>query len=225
MAVNQHPASVMVASHAVSEVVSDAAPAAAPDRRATARNRKARSLDIPRLIVDACRIRSKVGVAAAVILLSGAILAFVCTFWAVRQGVPYPLAIMAGYCTLVGGACLFTTLLVVHNLTATADAASAARQPNYAAWRLVSRLSVSDASRLWCDIEPGCAATQESIAWAFAMLDAIKLGDLPFVERAHTDPAAAGRERSNPTWHTEVTRDALKAWAQAHGHAPRFLQD
>ena len=53
------------------------------------------------------------------------------------------------------------------------------RKPNYAAWKMVEKFNVSNASRLWCDIEPGHPYSQESSAWAAAMLDAIKSGALP----------------------------------------------
>jgi hypothetical protein len=33
------------------------------------------------------------------------------------------------------------------------------------------------------------------------------------------------RERSHPTWHTTIARDALKSWALQHGRCPAFLQN
>jgi hypothetical protein len=145
------------------------------------------------------------------------------TLWAIEEGVPHPKAIMAGYCTLVVSLCSFAAFLVVKNLSDKKIQTSVKRKPNYAAWTLVDTLRVSDASRLWCDIEPGCPASQESIAWAQAMLDAIKRGELPVFERAGIN-RRIDQERANPTWHTEVRREALREWAKSHGHTPTFLR-
>ncbi len=83
---------------------------------------------------------------------------------------------------------------------------------------------MSNASRLWCDVEPGHPYTQELAAWAAAMLDAIKTGALPILPRPGASEEAVLRERSHPTWHTTVARDALKSWALQHGRCPAFLQ-
>jgi hypothetical protein len=206
---NQPPASALIPQAAALETPTTSGQGVAQDAY------------IQRLKVAAARIQSTIGLSGVAALSTGAILALGCTMWAIQEGVPQPLAIMVGYCALVGSACLCTALLVIQNLAAKVNPIGAKRQPNYAAWKLVSKLSVSDASRLWCDIEPGCPASQESIAWALAMLDAIKRGELPVSARTGAGQAAGN---SNPTWHTEIARDALKSWAQAHGHSPRFLQ-
>jgi hypothetical protein len=96
-------------------------------------------------------------------------------------------------------------------------------QPNYAAWNVVRTFRVSDASRLWCDIEPGCAASQESLAWSQAMLAAIKNGELPICKSEGASKETIDRERANPNWATEIERAALSSWADSHGHLPRFL--
>jgi hypothetical protein len=178
---------------------------------------------VQRLIVGAGTIQSTIGLAGVVTLIVGIVLAFFCTVWAIQEGTPAPLAIMVGYCTLVGSAFLCAALLVIQNLAANAQPIGTKRRPNYAAWKLVSKLSVSDASHLWCDIEPGCPASQESIAWATAMLDAIRRGELPISARASANQTASNQEQVNPSWHTEITRDALKSWARSHGLSPRFL--
>jgi hypothetical protein len=93
-----------------------------------------------------------------------------------------------------------------------------------AAWKLVSTFTVSDASRLLSNIEPGAAATQESIAWGRALIDAIKGGDLAIAPQAGQAPGAIDRERENPHYMTEVTREALAAWADRKGSVPAFLR-
>jgi hypothetical protein len=147
-----------------------------------------------------------------------------CTLWAIHEGVSLPLALMGGYCTIIAGIALFVAQLVLTHLTARDVPAQASRKPNYAAWKLVSTLNVSNASRLWCDIEPGHPYSQESMAWAAAMLDAIKSGALPISPKPHATKEMIAREQANPGWNTEVTRDALRSWALQHGHCPTFLR-
>ena len=185
-------------------------------------------------------IEHSIGALGVLVLLGGICIAVGGTLWAIELEVPYPLAIMAGYCTFIASACLCVALMVLRktstkveqpvsstgpDTTNTTTTAAARGKPNYAAWKLVSKFSVSDASRLWCDIEPGCPATQESIAWAHAILDAIKRGELTIIPRSGLSEAMRGPEQVNPSWTTEVGRESLKTWAQANGHAPRFLQN
>ena len=171
-------------------------------------------------------VRDRIG-PSQIIPLAGALLFAVgCTLWAIQEGVSVPLALMGGYCTIVAGIILCVAQLMLTQVnTGVAAAAQAPGKPNYAAWKLVSKLNVSNASRLWCEIEPGHPYTQESAAWTAALLDAIKSGALPFSPKAHATKEMIAQERANPGWNTEVTRDALKAWAKAHGHCPPFLDD
>lgn len=101
---------------------------------------------------------------------------------------------------------------------------AAATPTTMAAWKLVSTFTVSDASRLLCNVEPGAAATQESIAWGRALLDAIKAGDLGLAEKAGATPGTPERERENPHYMTEMTREALRSWADQKGSVPEFLR-
>src|SRR5262249_42790816 len=135
-----------------------------------------------RLQIHLTKIRSAIGFPGLAVLAVGTVVAFSCTLWATYKGVPLPLAIMAGYCTVLVSAC-FCALLVTDDRSYTKIPTSKNRQPNYAAWRLIATLRISDAARLWSGIEPGCPVSQETIAWAEAMLDAIKRGELPILER------------------------------------------
>jgi hypothetical protein len=157
----------------------------------------------------------------------GATLVFAvgCTLWAIYEGVSLPLALMGGYCTIVAGIAFCVVQLVLTRLAAQGTPAPAQTKPNYTAWKLVNTLNVSNASRLWCDIEPGHPYSQESAAWAAAMMDAIKSGVLPISPKPHTSKEMLAREQANPGWNTEVSREALRAWALAHGHCPTFLRE
>jgi hypothetical protein len=175
-----------------------------------------------RLLGSVRKIRSAIGLLGFVVLAIGLVIALSCSLWAIKAGVPQPLAIMAGYCTVIVTAC-FCSMRAALARSDTQTSTRKSRQPTYAAWRLVATLRVSDAARLWSNIEPGCPASQESIAWAQAMLDAIKRGVLPVHARKEAS-RSIDQERENPGWHTEIPREAVRTWAHSHGHAPSFLE-
>src|SRR5262245_39887973 len=133
---------------------------------------------LERLLVIGANIRSAIGLGCLGVLFVGIVVALSCTIWAIEEGVAAPLAIVAGYCTFVTSACLCMVLQAVPDRADRKIQTIKQRQPNYAAWRLVATLRVADAARLWSGIEPGCPASQEAIAWAQAMIDAIRRGEL-----------------------------------------------
>jgi hypothetical protein len=209
MSINQSPASA-----AVSQIAPPEAPKAS--NRSVAEHAAMR-----RAQTGVAETQTAIGVPGLAVLSSGVILAVCCTALAIQQDVPYPLAVMVGYCTVVASACLCVAYdNMRRRVPVKAIAVAAGRDPNYAAWKLVSKFRISDASRLWCDIEPGAPASQESIAWGTAMLDAVRRGELAVITKAGT----TAQEQKNPGWTTEIERDALRSWAQAHGQSPRFLQ-
>ncbi len=177
------------------------------------------------MIQDVRHIHAAIGFSGSAILCVGGALAILCTMSAVQAGAPYPISFAAGFCTLACSAGFCAALVAILNVTGTVTPITEKPQPNYAAWKLAGKLRVSDASRLWCNIEPGCAASQDSLAWAQAMLNAIKAGELPVIKAPGESQDAIDRERSNPSWATEIDRHALRAWAHSHGHSPRFLID
>jgi hypothetical protein len=183
----------------------------------------ARQNHLQQLVLDVRAIRAAMGTLGLLVLSGGIALAAFCTAWAVQADVPYPIALAVGYCTMACTACLCAALMPVLNSRETVTKITERTEPNYAAWNLVRTFRVSDASRLWCDIEPGCAASQESLAWSQAMLAAIKSGELPTCKTAGASTDIIDRERANPNWATEIERAALKSWADSHGHLPRFL--
>ncbi len=145
--------------------------------------------------------------------------------WAVRVGVSYPIAIMVSYCTLATTVCA-TLLLAMLPRRETKQAQPAETVPLVSeAWKHVNTFSVSDAARLWCDVEPGAAATQDIIAWARLLLDAISSGELECVREEPKGNLARSYPSDKPYWSTKVTRDALQAWARTRGFSPGFLQD
>lgn len=148
------------------------------------------------------------------------------TAWAIWSGDSAPMAVMLLYCMVVSTLALY---VATTSPTVEASTARVADEPTpagtSAAWKLVETLTVSDASRLWCNIEPGAAATQETIAWGRALLDAIAREELPIIVRPGAPIDVVNWERKNPHYQTQVARASLKNWATEHGHFPAFLQD
>jgi len=211
MSINQQPATARLPQILAPKSNPNPSPSAAPRNSA------------PQLVLDVRAIGAALGSLGLLILCGGIALAVFCTAWAIQADVPYPVALAVGYCTVACTACLCAVLVPMLNAREAAPKTAEKPQPNYAAWNHVKTFRVSDASRLWCDIEPGCAASQESLAWSQAILAAIKSGQLPFCKQAGQSQEAIDRERANPNWATEVERAALKTWADSHGHLPRFL--
>jgi hypothetical protein len=212
MPVNQPPVSATV-------------PQIAPPEAPKASNRRAAEpTQMQSVRVGFAKVEAAIGLSGLAAVSSGVVLAVCGTALAIQEGVPYPLGVMVGYCTMVGGACLGAAFVNIRKRAPAKalPAGSTSREPSYAAWKLVSKFSISDASRLWCDIEPGSPASQESIAWGTAMLDAVKRGELMAIARAST--AVSAQEQKNPGWTTEIGREDLMSWAKAHGQSPRFLQ-
>jgi hypothetical protein len=148
---------------------------------------------------------------------------------AAATGANLALSLLAGY------AAMAATIAALRSAAPTAEpretievlatpALAAEPTTTTAAWKLLSTFTVSDASRLLCNVEPGAAATQESIAWGRALVDAIKAGDLAISAKPGAAPGTAERERENPHYMTEVTREALRAWADRKGSVPDFLR-
>ena len=165
--------------------------------------------------------------AAALALVGAGVIA------AVTTGANVALSVLVGYAALVG------TIALIRRPTPTpapeplAEIDVAASEPlpseptlptTTAAWKLVTTFTISDASRLLCNVEPGAAATQETLAWGRALLDAIKQGDLPLAAKAGAQPGTADRERENPHYMSEITREALRTWADRKGSVPEFLR-
>lgn len=170
-------------------------------------------------------VQARVGPLGVTAIALGAIVSVSGAVWAIRLGITYPIAIMVGYCTLVATACLTLVLsLLPRHETQQAQPVSAAPSVSEA-WKHVSTFSVSDAARLWCEVEPGATVTQDVIAWGRLLLDAIAGGELACVPNDAQSNRRTSYPSDKPHWSTQITRDALQAWARARGFSPGFLQD
>ena len=145
---------------------------------------------------------------------------------AVATGANLALSLLVGYAAFAATIAMLRSVASAEEPRETIEVIAATTpaiepQTTTAAWKLVSTFTVSDASRLLCNVEPGAAATQESIAWGRALLDAIKAGDLAIAAKPN---GAMERERESPHYMTEVTREALASWADQKGSVPDFLR-
>jgi hypothetical protein len=153
-------------------------------------------------------------VGTAALFVTGFGLAVGCAVWLIKIGIPLPLALMAGYCTLVGAVYLAMAPAVfrlVFNAPISKRIEQKNQLPNYEAWKHVGTMTLAQASHLWCDIDPDLPDTLDTSAWLKALAFAWRKGDLIVAHREGT-PAM-------------VTRDALKLFAKKHGYDPRFLRD
>jgi hypothetical protein len=154
--------------------------------------------------------------------------------WAVLIGVPLPIAIMAGYCTLVGAVYLAIAPLAYRALSrfsvdiSVPTAPEPKAQPNYEAWRHVEQLTLRKAAFLWCDREPGISMTKDVVAWLEALTAAVKKGELNFNAKYsgyRHESEEKKMQKINPVSDTVTTRAYLKVFAAMHGYDPIFLRD
>lgn len=100
---------------------------------------------------------------------------------------------------------------------------------DYAAIRLIDRLTLREAAFYWCDLPVGRGMMPSNVAtWSSALQSAVTKGELDF------EPEYSGyrdREReyehqkSRPHLHTVVKRTALQKFTKRHGYDPKFLRD
>jgi hypothetical protein len=171
---------------------------------------------------------------AVVLGLSGAVSAIGGAVWAMIIGVPTPIAIMAGYCTLVGAIYLAMAPLAYRTLATPKQVETNFSRPDYQAWKMVSVLTIGEAAYLWCDIEPeqpGITIPAKVSGWLRAIIDSVMTGKLDFVLdrsrlQANTNTAAAkDYQKSHAEWQTKITRAELRRFAKEIGHVPIFLRD
>jgi Zn-dependent protease with chaperone function len=100
--------------------------------------------------------------------------------------------------------------------------------PDYAAVRHIDRLTLREAAFYWCDLSPGRSMPSNVRDWYSALESAVTKGELNF-EPKYSGYMSRETERDvqrrNPQLDTKVTRKPLQAFAQRHGHDPKFLRD
>lgn len=157
--------------------------------------------------------------------------------WAVLIGVPLPIVLMAGYCTLVAAVFLamvplaYQVLLQASAPPKASIAAPAQKQPrppeppNYAAWRLVPDYTLHDAAHLWCDIDPNDTSTYDTSAWFKVLKAKVQDRTLKINTSWPNDRRLQDAEIRDADARVRITRGSLHAFAKANGFDPRFLRD
>jgi hypothetical protein len=153
--------------------------------------------------------------------------------WAVITGVPIPIAIMAGYCTLIGAVYLTMAPMILRSLMRPIEIAAGQEnqakkkaKPNYAAIRHIEIFTLGAVSRLWVDIDPNEGSNLETRAWLEALEDAVRRKEIPIVSRhKEYDRDLKVYEIEHPDMDTKVTKAALRQFAKRHKYDPRFLRD
>jgi hypothetical protein len=139
--------------------------------------------------------------------LAGIAVSVVGTAWALIRGLPGPFILMGGFCTLVGAIYLAMAPLAIQSLSrgpSKKRADQKERLPNYEAWKHVDILTLAQAARLWCDIDPDLSDTLDTSAWTKALFFAARKGELKVTYREGTPMTA--------------TRDSLKEFAKKNNY-------
>lgn len=151
------------------------------------------------------------------------------TVWLVKAGIPPPLALMAGYCTLVGAVYLTMAPMALRALKQrpqTKDIGKrAAVALNLTAIRLQHQYTILAASKMWVGLDSNRSSTSESSAWLETLVSAIQQGKLKFTPRWEGDSRMELSEQKEPMTSTIVSRDELKRFAASIGQDPEFLRD
>jgi hypothetical protein len=148
--------------------------------------------------------------------------------WAMVLGVPLPIALMVGYCTLVGAVYLAMAPLAYRALAQSpANAPNDENKkvvPNYAAWRHLETYEIRHAAKLWCGVDPAQESTLDTNAWTHAFIAAVKKGDLK-LDYNSSDRTMQAHEELNPLSDAKITRASLQSFAKTKGYDPIFLRD
>ena len=102
------------------------------------------------------------GLSEALVIGLGLVLTICGSVWATQESVALPVVLMVAYCMLLTTVALAIALCVLRNAgTKTVSPRPATAGVNLPAWKLLNTFNVSNASRLWCNVEPGHPYTQE----------------------------------------------------------------
>jgi hypothetical protein len=162
------------------------------------------------------------GLAAMAIGVAGAMI----------KDLPWPIILMAGYCTLVGVVYLSMAPMAFKVLSAALqpkDNASANQRilirPHYEAWKHVEKFTLVEASYLWNDLEPKAKGnyTTEVQAWIDAFCAVIRTGELNFIPEKPHDLGYTRFQKANPGHDTQVRRADLSDFAMKNNYKPKFL--
>jgi hypothetical protein len=165
-------------------------------------------------------------------LIFGLALTAISVAGAIIKGLPWPITLMAGYCTVGGVVYLSMAPTAFKALNAALQPKDNAGvnqriliRPHYEAWKHVEKFTLLEASYLWNDLEPNAKGnyTTEVQAWIEAFCAAIRTGALNFISVRPNDPGYMRLEKADPKAGTEVSRADLSDFAMKNNYKPKFL--
>jgi hypothetical protein len=168
-------------------------------------------------------------------VISGLLTTAVGVIWAIIIGVPKPIVIMAGYCTIAGTVVLAMAPLAFQAFSRMAAAnvsqdATAPRKPNAAVWHHLPKFTLYQAACLLADITPASELNfytleGDALAWQDALSAEMQSGQISYIAtRSDVKMFEVGQgDFWRPGQDTEIDREELKRFAERHGIRPRFL--
>jgi hypothetical protein len=162
------------------------------------------------------------GLTTAITGIGGAI-------WAIIIGVPKPIAIMAGYCTIVGGVYLTVFPLAYRAFSRivafpVSSDATVPQKPSAATWQHVPQFTLYQAACLLAEVTPvlGRSLEGDAEAWFVTLCAEIRSKELPYIRSIH-DKNYTFKDGYHPHRDTEISRAEFQRFAERHGIRPRFL--
>lgn len=167
---------------------------------------------------------------AAFFGLTGLLASIGGSIWAVILGVPTPVALMVGYCTLVGAVYLAMAPLA-YRLLANSSAnqvtpnLAAKIAPDYKLWGHIERLTVLQAAHLWNERDPSTVVETPDVAAVATLLkDAIKRSEIQVILFGGADSGDYRHAIAFPKDHHGLDKKSLKQFAVKRGYDPIFLR-
>jgi hypothetical protein len=149
--------------------------------------------------------------------------------WAVVVGVPAPIAIMAGYCTIAGTVCLALSPLAYRAFSRIASApvphdTAVPQKPSAAAWQHLPKFTLVQAACLLADVTPvfGRIPEGDAEAWFETLRAEIQSKQITYI-RSIYDKKYTFEDGYHPQYHTEISRAEFQRFAERHNIRPRFL--
>jgi hypothetical protein len=169
---------------------------------------------------------------AGALSLTGIVVAVASTAWAMVRGLPGPFILMGAFCTFVAALWLALAPLALRAFAraSVSPVAKDSLRPNYAAWRNRAYIHLGDAACLFADQTPTAHIRSDPKVREYlgSLIDAARNGEMAFPFRSAEEvrtTAALQVERSYVDANTQVTLDALKAFARKRLYSPPFLRD
>ena len=148
------------------------------------------------------------------------------------KGVPWPITVMAGFCTLVAGAYLIALPIFIKSAmqAASPNIADEPIKPHWDAWKHVEKFTVHQAACLLMNLDPSTHPKDPKItAWMDGLCAAIRTKQLDFIPRITTLQHASAAEiskslqRQEASSTTEIPKESLMDFAKRNNIDLKYL--